>query len=104
VQHLEKRAVLNSLKEEMVSGSTKSAVMEYEKQEKRVSRSKKKQSRLRKQMKQAKAILAEKEKIVKKKEKQAPLYGLTPAQQRKQFKKKNVPRIARDTSGGRKRT
>ncbi len=100
VQHLEKRAVLDSLKEEMVSGSTKSAVMEYEKQEKRVSRSKRKQSRLRGAMKQAKAILAEKQEIVKKKEKQAPLYGLTPAQQRKQFKKNR----AKDSQGYERRS
>jgi len=98
--HLKKRTVLNSLKEEVVPGSTKSAVMEYEKQKKRVSRSKKKQSILRKQMKQARAILAEKEEIVKKKEKQAPLYGLTPTQQRKQFKKER----AKDSQGYERRS
>ena len=86
-QHQEKRAVLKSLKEAVACGSTKSAMLEYEKQEKRVSRSKKKQSNLRKQMKHTQAILAEKEEIVKKKEKQAPLYGLTPNQRRKQSKK-----------------
>jgi len=99
-QHLEKRTILSSLKEEMVSGSTKSAALEYEKQVKRVSRSKKKQSRLRKQMKQALAILAEKEEIVKKMEKQAPLYGLTAAQQRKQFKKDR----AKDSQGYERRS
>ena len=72
-QHLEKRAILNSLKEEMNACSKKTAVLEYEKQEKRVSRSKKKQSRLRGKMKQVQAILAEKEDIVRKKEKKAPL-------------------------------
>ena len=99
VQHLKKRAVLNSLKE-MDPGSTKSAVLEYEKQKKRVSRSKKKQSRLRKQMKQARAILAEKEEIVRQKEKQAPLYGLTPTQQRNQFKKER----AKDSQGYERRS
>jgi len=86
-QHLEKRAILNSLKDEMNSCSKKTTEMEYEKQEKQVSRSKKKQSRLRKRMKQAQAILEEKEEIVRKKEKKAPLYGLTPAQRRRQFRK-----------------
>lgn len=86
-QHLEKRTQLKSLKEEMVTRSTKGTVLEYEKQKKRVYRSKKKQSRLRGAMKQAWAILAEKEELLKKKAKQAPLYGLTPTQRRKQFKK-----------------
>jgi len=85
--HLKKKLVLYTLREEMDSGSAKGAVLEYEKQKKRVSRSKKQQSRLRKQMKQAQAILAEKQELLKKKEKQAPLYGLTPTQRRKQFKK-----------------
>jgi hypothetical protein len=71
VQHLEKRAVLNSLKEEVVSGSTKGIELEYEKQEKQVFRSKKKQSKLRKQMKLAQAILAEKQEIVRNNRKQA---------------------------------
>ena len=99
-QHLETRAQLNSLKEAVDNGSTKSALLEYEKQEKRVSRSKKKQSRLRGAMKQAQAILAEKEEIVRKKEKQAPLYGLTPNQQRKQFKKDR----AKDSHGYERRS
>ena len=86
-QHLNKRAILNSLGDEIGSCSKKATALEYEKQEKRVSRSKKKQSRLRKKMKQARAILAEKEEVVKKKEKKAPLYGLTPAQRRRQFRK-----------------
>jgi hypothetical protein len=86
-QHLEERAVLNSLKDEMGSCSNKTTQLEYEKQEKRVSRSKKKQSRLRGKMKQAQTILEEKEEVVRKKEKKAPLYGLTPAQRRKQFRK-----------------
>ena len=86
-QHLEKRAILNSLKEEMNACSKKTAVLEYEKQEKQISRSKKKQSRLRGKMKQVQAILAEKEDIVKKKEKKAPLYGLTTAERRKQYRK-----------------
>jgi len=86
-QHLEKRAMLNSLKEEMNACSKKTVVLEYEKQGKRVSRSKKKQSRLRKKVKQAKAILEEKEGLVRKMEKKAPLYGLTPAQRRNQFRK-----------------
>jgi len=85
--HLKKRLMLYTLREEMVCGSTKATVLEYEKQKKRTSRSKKKQSRLRKQMKQAQAILVEKKELLKKKEKQAPLYGLTPTQRRKQFKK-----------------
>jgi|GEM_PF-6504340 len=79
--------MLYTLREEMDSGSAKGAMLEYEKQKKRVSRSKKQQSRLRKQMKQAQAILAEKKELLNKKEKQAPLYGLTPTQRRKQFKK-----------------
>jgi hypothetical protein len=85
--HLKKRLMLYTLREELDSGSAKGAMLEYEKQKKRVSRSKKQQSRLRKQMKQAQAILAEKKELLKKKEKQAPLYGLTPTQRRKQFKK-----------------
>jgi hypothetical protein len=85
--HLEKRAILNALKDEMGSCSKKSTRLEYEKQEKLVSRSKKKQSRLHKRMKQSRTILAEKEEVVKKKEKKAPLYGLTPAQRRNQFRK-----------------
>jgi hypothetical protein len=86
-QHLEKRAILNSLKEEMNACSKKTVVLEYEKQEKRVSRSKKKQSRLRQRMQQAQAILEEKELVVRKKERTAPLYGLTPSQRRNQFRK-----------------
>jgi len=86
-QHLEKRAVLNSLRDKMASCSKKATVLEYEKQEKRVSRSKKKQSRFRKKMKLAQAILEEKEEVVRKKEKKAPLYGLTPSQRRKQYRK-----------------
>jgi len=87
-QHLGKRAVLNSLRDEMDVCSKKATALEYEKQEKRVSRSKKKQSRLRGKMKLAQAILEEKEEVVRKKEKKAPLYGLTPSQRRKQFSKK----------------
>ena len=86
-QHLERRAVLNSLRDEMSSCSKKATALECEKQEKRVSRSKKKQSRLQGKMKIAQSILAEKEEVVKKKEKKAPLYGLTPAERRKQFRK-----------------
>ncbi|MEA1877199.1 MAG: transposase [Bacteroidota bacterium] len=86
-QHLEKRAVLNSLKDEMNTCSKQITALEYEKQEKRVSRSKKKQSKLRGKMKQLQAILAEKEEVVRNKEKKAPLYGLTPSQRRKQFSK-----------------
>ncbi|MDF1576698.1 MAG: transposase [Bacteroidales bacterium] len=98
--HLKKRLVLYTLREEMNSVSTKGTALEYEKQEKRVSRSKKKQSKLHKQMKQARVILAEKEELVKKKEKQAPLYGLTPAQRRKQFKKER----AKDSPGHERRS
>lgn len=87
LQHLEKRAVLNSLRDEMNACSNKTTALEYESQEKRVSRSKKKQSKLRGKMKQVQAILAEKEEIVRKKEKKAPLYGLTPAERRKQYRK-----------------
>ena len=86
-QHVEKRVMLNSLGDEMGSCSKKTTRLKYEKQEKRVSRSKKKQSRLRKKMKQTQAILEEKEEVVRKKEKKAPLYGLTPTQHRKQFRK-----------------
>ena len=86
-QHLEKRSVLNSLRDEMNVCSKKAIVLEYEKQEKRVSRSKKKQSRLRNRMKLAQAILEEKEEIVRRKEKKAPLYGLTPSQRRRQYRK-----------------
>ena len=94
MQHLEKRAVLNSLRDEMNATSKKTIALEYEKQEKRVARSKKKQSSLRKSMKLAQAILEEKEEGVRKKEKKAPLYGLTPSQRRKQYRKnrdKNSP-------------
>jgi hypothetical protein len=98
--HLKKRVMLYSLKEEVVLGSTKSAILEYEKQKKRVSRSKKKQSRLRGAMKQARTILAEQEEIVRQKEKQAPLYGLTPTQRRKQHKKKR----AKDSQGYERRS
>ena len=87
-QHLEKRAILNFLRDAMGSSLKKTTALEYEKQEKRVSRSKKKQSKLREKMKQAQVILAEKEEIVRKKEKKAPLYGLTTAERRKQFRKK----------------
>lgn len=84
-QHLEKRAILNSMK--MDCCSKKVLDLEYEKQERRVSRSKKKQARLYKVMQQARIILQEKEELVRKKEKKAPLYGLTPSQRRKQFRK-----------------
>ena len=87
-QHLQKREVLKSLKDKMESRPTQGAVLEYEKQEKRVLRSKKKQSSLRKKMKQAKAILAEKEEMVREKKKKTPLYGVTSNQLRKQYKKK----------------
>jgi len=87
-QHLEGRARLNELREEMESVSTRAAKVEYEKQKKRVARSKKQQSVLRGKMKQAQAIVEEKEAIVRQKEKQAPLYGLSPAQLRKQYTKK----------------
>ena len=87
VRYLEKRAILNSLRDEINACSKKTTTLEYEKQEKRVSRSKKKQSKLRGKMKQVQAILAEKEEIVRKKEKKAPLYGLTPAERRKQYRK-----------------
>jgi hypothetical protein len=86
-QHLEGRARLNELREEMESVSTRAAKVEYEKQKKRVARSKKQQSVLRGKMKQAQAIVEEKEAIVRQKEKQAPLYGLSPAQLRKQYSK-----------------
>ena len=87
-QHLEGRARLNELREEMESVSTRAAKVEYEKQKKRVARSKKQQSVLRGKMKQAQSIVEEKETIVRQKEKQAPLYGLSPAQLRKQYTKK----------------
>jgi hypothetical protein len=84
-QHLEKRSILNSMKKDCCS--KKALELEYEKQERRVSCSKKKQARLYKDMQQARIILQEKEELVRKKEKQAPLYGLTPSQRRKQFRK-----------------
>jgi len=84
-QHLEKRAILNSMKKDCCS--KKALELEYEKQERRVSRSKKKQAKLYKVMQQARMILQEKEELVRKKEKKAPLYGLTPSQRRKQFRK-----------------
>jgi len=99
-QHLERRAVLNSLRDEMASCSKKATALEYEKQEKRVSRSKKQQSKLRKKMKLAQSILAEKEEVVRKKEKKAPLYGLTPAERRKQFRKER----AKDSPGYERRS
>ena len=83
-QYLEKRAVLNSLRD---TDSKNSSVLEYEKQKKRVSRSKKEQAKLRKRMKLAQAILEEKEELVRIKEKQAPLYGLTSTQRKKQYRK-----------------
>lgn len=86
-QHLEKRAVLNSLRDEMNAGSKKTSALEYERQEKRVCRSKKKLSILRKRMNLAQSILEEKEVVVRKKEKKAPLYGLTASQRRKQYRK-----------------
>jgi hypothetical protein len=86
-QHSEKRVVLNSLRDEMASCSKKSTALEYEKQKKRVARSKKKQSRLLQRMRQTQAILAEKEELVRKTDKTAPLYGLTPSQRRNQFRK-----------------
>jgi len=87
VHHLNKRAKLNSLSDETNVCSKKVTALEYEKQEKRILRSKTKQSRLRKRMKLAQAILEEKEEVVRRKEKKAPLYGLTPSQQQKQFRK-----------------
>jgi hypothetical protein len=93
-QHLERRARLKELKEGLDTVSTKAAILEYEKQEKRVARSKMKLSRLRGKIKPAQIILEEKESIVRKKEKQSPLYGLSPAQRRKQYRKnrdKNSP-------------
>lgn len=87
-QHLEKIAVLNPLRDEMKVSSKKATVLEYEKQEKRVSRSKKKQSRLRGKVKLAQVTLKEKEEVVRETERKAPLYGLTPTQRRKQFSKK----------------
>jgi hypothetical protein len=93
-QHLERRARLKELKEGLDTVSAKAAILEYEKQEKRVARSKIKLSRLRGKIKPAQIILEEKESIVRKKEKQAPLYGLSPAQRRKQYRKnrdKNSP-------------
>ena len=93
-QHLESRAILNSLKEELESSSKKTIQLEYEKQQKRVIHSKEKQSRLRKKMNQAQVMLEQKENLVREKEKTAPLYGLKPSQRKKQFRKnrdKNSP-------------
>jgi hypothetical protein len=86
-QHQEKRAVLNSLNDQVNTSSKKITVLEYEKQEKRISRSKKKQARLLKRMKLVQAILEEKEEMVRKTEKKAPLYGLSPSQRKKQYRK-----------------
>ena len=100
VRHLEKRVILNFLRDAMGSSSKRTTALEYVKQEKRVSRSKKKQSKLRGKMKQARVILAEKEEIVRKKEKQAPLYGLTTTERRKQYRKKRE----KDSPGNERRT
>ena len=86
-EHLKKRTILNSLRDEMETTSKRGIALEYEKQKQRVSRSKKKQSRLHKKMKLARSILEEKEELVRKKEKSSPLYGLTAAERRRQFKK-----------------
>jgi len=86
-QHLEKRAKLKSLKDQMNTCSKNTVALEYEKQEKRVSRSKRKLLALRKKLEMAQAILEEKNVEFKKKEKEAPLYGLTPSQRRKQYRK-----------------
>jgi len=86
-EHKEKRAVLNLLRDKMNVSSKNTTALEYDKQEKRVSRSKKKLSKLRGKMKLAQAILEEKEDVVRIKEKKAPLYGLTPSQRRKQYRK-----------------
>ena len=100
VRYLEKRVILNFLRDAMGSSSMRTTALEYVKQEKRVSRSKKKQSKLRGKMKQARVILAEKEEIVRKKEKQAPLYGLTTTERRKQYRKKRE----KDSPGNERRT
>ena len=100
VRYLEKRVILNFLRDAMGSSSKRTTALEYVKQEKRVSRSKKKQSKLRGKMKQARVILAEKEEIVRKKEKQAPLYGLTTTERRKQYRKKRE----KDSPGNERRT
>ena len=100
VRYLEKRVILNFLRDAMGSSSKRTTALEYVKQEKRVSRSKKKQSKFRGKMKQARAILAEKEEIVRKKEKQAPLYGLTTTERRKQYRKKRE----KDSPGNERRT
>ena len=88
-RHIEKRAVLNRLRKEMVeAGAKKHIIIEYENQEKRVLRSKKRQSELRKKMNQACEVLEEKEAMLKDIEKRVPLYGLSPSDRRKQFSKK----------------
>jgi len=89
VQHIEKRAKLKAIKNNK-SACSKNTALEYEKQEKQVSRSKRKLSGLRKQMELTQAILEDKEEAVRKKEKEAPLYGLTPSQRRKQYRKTRV--------------
>ena len=86
-KHLEERTKLKSLKDQMNACSKNVTVLEYEKQEKRVSRSKRKLLALCKKLKLAQAILEEKEEEFKKKEKEAPLYGLSPSQRRKQYRK-----------------
>lgn len=100
VRHLEKRAGLNAMRDEMKVTSMKTLALEYEKQEKRVSRSKKKQSGLRKSMKLAQAVLEEKEEMVRRKEKTVPLYGLKPSQRRKQYRKNRD----KDSPGYQRRT
>ncbi len=89
-RHIEERAVLNKLRKEVAAavGSNKYITTEYEKQGKRVIRSKKRQSVLRKKMKHAHLILEEKEAMLKDIEKRIPLYGLSPSERRKQFSKK----------------
>jgi hypothetical protein len=84
-RHNKSRSKLNNLRK------TKAGKAELERLEKHVVRSKKRLSKLRGKLKAAEAVLADKEKLVREKQKSAPLYGLSGAEYRKQFKKKRHP-------------
>lgn len=97
-KHQQERNKLNQLKSPSTEG-TKTMLVKFEQQERKVARSKKKQSILLQDKKKAESILAAKEMLVKEKEKNAPLYGLSPTQRRKQFQKKR----AKDSAGFQRR-
>lgn len=98
-KHHEERIKLNQLKSLSAEGN-KTIRINLEQQIRKVARSKKKQSILLRNKKKAELILTEKEKVVKEKEVSAPLYGLSPSQHRKQYKKKR----AKDSAGFERQT